>query len=260
MVVLKFKNGIEPIYRFNGKDITDKEFFNYFGYYVEDLVADNSTAYNLKNIIDWSFTSEEFNKLTITREFQNLNNSFRNSLNSIKVLKEEEGEIKIKDFLNIRQNLYKKGFYKNKAFWNLTFNYTIFKASYTDLYYITISFKKSRHFLWFFALMGLIKSNWTYKGEFTKKERRLIYKLKNPIKKEFVDFEDLLLEISIKKDLLKDIDSNLSSLMFDKWSNWHEIIELSKQFEAEKKELKRLLNIKEYWEDSILNTNRLWEE
>lgn len=259
MVVLKFENEIEPIYKLNGVYVSSSEFFTRYGYYVEDVVLDNSTAYNLRKIIDWDFTKQELDDLTIIREFQNLNSSFRNSLNPVKDLIDDEGDIFLKDFLNVRLNIFKKGFYKNKAIWGVKFNYKIFKAPSTDLYFLKINFKKTRHFLWFFAVMGLIKSNWTYKGEFTKKERKLIYKLKNPIKREFVDFEDLQIEISIKRDLLKKLDTDLSGLLFNKWENWHEIGEKSRQFEKEKKELKRLLNIKESWEDSILNTNRIWE-
>lgn len=229
-------------------------------YEIEDLIYSNNTAYNLRDLISWdSFSLEELDSLTVVREFQNLNSEFRNSITSVKFLQEEGGKIHINRFLNLRKNIYKNDFNKDKAFWLLAFNFEIFKGQGTDLFFIKIKFKNRRGFLWFFALMGLIKSNWTYKGEFTLKERKLLYKLKNPIKNEFADFDDLLLSISTQRDLLKDIDGKLSDLLFDKWGRWYEITELSKQFTEEKKELERLTKIKESWEDSILNTNKLWE-
>lgn len=229
-------------------------------YEIENLVNSNNTAYNLRDLISWdSFSLDELDSLIIVREFQNLNNEFRNSITPIKFLQEEGDKIHINRFLNLRKNIYKRGFHKDKAFWLLAFNFEIFKGRGTDLFFIKIKFKNRRGFLWFFAIMGLIKSNWTYKGEFTAKERRLLYKLKNPIKREFGDFDDLLLEISIKKDKIKKIDILLTGLIFNKWVNWYEIQEITKEVIKEKEELKRLLSIKESWEDNLLNTNRLWE-
>lgn len=253
-------------------------------YQIEDLKAENQTAFNYSSLIDWkSFNIDEFHSLTITREYQNLNNNFRSCLNPIDILKQEKGRTHIKNFLNVRKNIYKNNdneYYNNASFWLFSFNFSIFKGRGTDLYFIKISFKKERDFLRFFALMGFIKGNLTYKGEFTRKERKLLYKLKNPVKSNYIDIEELRINLYyLKKErenlkesyrLLKGLNKNLSK-NFNKWGSWSCVPRATqkrfKELNLLKRDLKRnrfkinkLKSIIFDVEDDLLNTSKLWED
>ena len=250
-------------------------------YEFEDLINANNTAYNNKKNIDYkSFSLEEFKNLTIIREFQNLNTSFRNSVIPVRVLEQEQGEdIKITEFLNARQYIYKNVFNEDKLFWKFKFNFEIFKGKNNDLFFIKIKFKKEHHFLWFFALMGIIKSNWSYKGEFTARERKLLFKLKNPINNN-MDLDKLkwnlfLLEQKredLKKDYdkLKGLNKNLNRYR-NKWGGWSSVPpttrarfvrmnEKKRALKANRLKIKRLKSLIFDVEDKLLNTGRLWND
>lgn len=276
MVLIKFKNEIEPIYKM-GSD----EFYNKYGFYVEDIISDNKTCYNFKDFINWDFTANELNSLQIVREYQNLNSSFRSSIIPVDELKEfNNKKIHIKDFLNLRQNIYRgySKYYDNLTFWRFSFNISMFKGMGTDLYFIRIKFKKIEDLYRFFALMGYIARSYIYKGEFTRRERKLIYKLKNPVKSNYLDLDELKFKLYwLKKDreeLIKKYNTfkgmnKYINRYYNKWGTWGAIPsttrakfvrmnETKRELKTNRFKIKKLKALIFEVEDNLLNTNKLW--
>lgn len=278
MVLINFKNEIEPVYKMG-----EKEFYKKYGFYIEDIITDNKTCYNFKDFINWDFTSDELNSLKVVREYQNINNNFRSSIASIDELKEfNNKKIHVKNFLNLRRNIYRgySKYYDNLSFWFFSFKINVFKGKNTDLYFLKLQFKKKEDFFRFFALMGYIARSYVYKGEFTRRERQLIYKIKNPIKSNYLDLDELKFELygvrKEREELIKKYNTfkgmnKYINRYYNKWGKWSNIPsttrarfirmnETKRALKVNRLKIKKLKSLIFEVEDKILNTNRLWND
>lgn len=258
------------------------DFIKTYGYYPEGVRMPyyEDRTFDKLSFLIFNEDILKFKNEELIIEFGNFNSWFNGCLRPLKELKEVKGIVRGKEIFNNKAQMYlKSDFISKKNLLNFKVRFKCFKGKSTDLYFVHLNFKKNiKGFARFLALLGVIKSSWKYKGHFTKYERSLIWKLKNPLlsgdnlEELKEELEELKEEIEKKQQFLKNeggIIEAYDDLKKRFYKTGHKVpIKYRNKFikvMGVKEELKTLkkeyedrkeiyLNI----EDKYLNTNALW--